>query len=195
MSEDGFAGMSPRDRWLRCNPDKKPEDWSRLIREGRERRELAMIDGRTYMTEEKRKADQRERQRRCRKRKKDRDMSDKEIRHILVIVTPDGRRHGQHLTDDEAVELCRSLLEIRGQLKPEGSSEPKPKPKHSAKKHKGRGARRSPGAGRKPAHLEGPEMSRIIAMRQEGMSVTAIAEATHHGIKLIRRELERMGGA
>lgn len=120
-------------------------------------------------------------------------MSEKEIRSVLIIATPDGLRHGQHLTDEEAVELCRRLLEIRGQLGPEGA--PEQKPGRHAGKRKGRGAKRSPGAGRKPARLDGPELSRVIAMRQEGMSVTAIARATHHSAQVIRRELERMGGA
>lgn len=131
-------------------------------------------------------------------------MSEKGIRSMLIIVTPDGRRHGQHLTGGEAVELCRRLLEIRGQAEPEHEPEPKPKakakatpsaPKRAAAKRKGAGAKRAPGGGRKPSRLEGPEMSRIIAMRQEGKSLTAIARETRHSVPLIRRELARMGGS
>ena len=54
---------------------------------------------------------------------------------MLIVVTPDGVSHGQRLTDHEAVELTRRLLELR-----EGD-EPEPSPRQN-------GGRR-PGAGRK----------------------------------------------
>ena len=119
-------------------------------------------------------------------------MSEREIRSVLIIVTPDGRRHGQHLTDAEAAELCRRLLEIREGT---GAAGLPATPGGGAGKRKGRGTRRAPGAGRKPKHLDARELSTVVAMRQEGLTVAAIARATHHSAQVIRRELGRLGGA
>ena len=63
--------ISPRDRWLKLNPDKTAEDWSELVKEGLRKKELAVLDGRVYLTEEERKRRQNERQRLCRKRRKE----------------------------------------------------------------------------------------------------------------------------
>lgn len=194
MSEDNHSGMSPRDRWLACNPDKTPEDWAELIRRARTRKEMAGLEGLAYTTDEKRKADQRERQRRHRARKKEGEMSEREIRSVLIIVTPDGRRHGQHLTDAEAAELCRRLLEIREGAVPEAEGRhvqkgARPAPRHAAGRRKGKGT------GRPPKRLDERELSAVDAMRQEGLTVAAIARATHHSAQVIRRELERLGGA
>ena len=197
MSKRDINGMCPRDKWLACNPGKTPKDYGELIRQGRARGEAARLTGLTHMTDEKRKADQRERKRRSRQRKRD-EMAEREIRSMLIVVTPDGRHHGQHLTDGEAAELCRRLLEIREQAEPEHEPEPKatpPAPKRNAAKRKGAGAKRGSGGGRKPSRLDGPEMSRIIALRQEGKSLTAIARETRHSVPLIRRELARMSGS
>ena len=64
---------SPRDRWLRCNPGKTADDWAELIRQAMAKRELALLDGRTYNDDDRRKRKARERQRLCRERKRRRE--------------------------------------------------------------------------------------------------------------------------
>lgn len=64
---------SPRDRWLACNPDKTAGDWAELIRQARARKELAELDGYTYLTDEERRRKARDRQRLCRERRKRRE--------------------------------------------------------------------------------------------------------------------------
>lgn len=94
---------------------------------------------------------------------------------MLVIRTPDGRLHGQRLTDHEAAELGRRLLELRGE----------PVPKH-------RRTRRH-GGGRKKVTLAGMELKEVVRMWVKGMSYDAIGRATHHGVDVIRRSLEAAG--
>lgn len=80
---------------------------------------------------------------------------------MLIIVTPDGVSHGQRLTDHEAVELTRRLLELR-----EGD-EPEPSPRQN-------GGRR-PGAGRKRITLTKAQTEQVLQRRAVGMGVRSIA--------------------
>ena len=79
---------------------------------------------------------------------------------MLIIVTPDGVSHGQRLTDREAVELTRRLLELR-----EG---PEPSPRQN-------GGRR-PGAGRKRINLTAAQAESVLALRREGFGIRSISQ-------------------
>lgn len=81
---------------------------------------------------------------------------------MLIIVTPDGVSHGQRLTDHEAVELTRRLLELR-----EGD-EPEPSPRQN-------GGRR-PGAGRKRINLTAAQAESVLALRREGFGIRSISQ-------------------
>lgn len=72
-----YSYQSPRDRWLAFNPDKTPEDWAELVKEGMRKKELAQLDGRAYPSEAERKRRQNERQRLCRKRRKERQEAER----------------------------------------------------------------------------------------------------------------------
>lgn len=67
---------------------------------------------------------------------------------MLVVVTPDGRSHGQRLSEDEAVALVRRLMELRGQAAPDAAPAPEAP------------RRRRPGGGRKRVWLVGDELER-----------------------------------
>lgn len=79
---------------------------------------------------------------------------------MLVIVTPDGVSHGQRLTDSEAVELTRRLLELR-----DGPLDPEPAPR-----------RRRPGGGRPRKSLTVDEAELVVELRRQGMAKRKICE-------------------
>lgn len=102
---------SPRDKWLRYNPDKTPADWAELIRRGHEKRELALLDGRALNDEERRKRKARERQRLCRERRRRRETG-KGGRMSAEYVFD---RHG--LAHDASIDL-HDYLAVRNALEP-----------------------------------------------------------------------------
>lgn len=96
---------------------------------------------------------------------------------MLVIMTPDKRLHGQRLTAREAAELGRRLLELRGEI-PTARG-----PRHAPKHAEGR-------KGRRKITLVGTDLAEVVKLRERGVAVTAIAEATHHGVDVVKRSLE-----
>lgn len=61
-------------------------------------------------------------------------------------------------------------------------------------KPKGTHGGRRPGGGRKKLVITGPELSELVALRQQGLSYDKIGRATHHGVDAVKRALEPLEG-